>query len=651
MTSVAVPDNDLAPNLPSREVTISATNVTEGGVSLRGQWVNFALSDSIDVTPGGDMIAKTSQTITLDSAGNGRIRLPVYDTGNGKGWESGKDWAIIVTTSWGSSKAIRVPQGSGSIPLSYLPAVRPLSRAEMRYAVTGVSLSVGVGSTPGQASGTATLDGGILRLGLTVPPTGAHSHSTSDITGLDAKIKEFVHWRGKVPNGTNIATMRGKAWRGSWGVGEDTTGTQIGSLSGLPELIQGVLTVDSTDTGFTFQTYKPFNRAYFYWRSATSLSSATWTAWGKTPQDLHKAIPNGTDLNDMATKSWRGDWGVGEDTTGTQISSLSNLPEVVQGVLTVRSTNTGFSTQVYYPYARDYFYWRSATNIKADPKETTWGQWQKVGESNDSAPVRHDILVSEMRRYTTVPPLAGAAPVAIIFDHGTNNFRDVILPKLTARGLAATLALNSDMYNPSAPRYAHDNDTTWAEIDSWPVEIANHGRTHGAMSSSADLRHEIVDGLEELRSHLPSKRIHAWVQTGQSGTTTWQGFENGKSSETWATSAAGSLIWEHHAISTGAVATSQAALYDMTGLPHQGVWGYWLDTPAGITTAKARIADAVSQGRGIILRAHPELLNGSGNTTSAEMLTFLDWLADRQAAGDVKTVTFSQWSLVRTLPR
>lgn len=283
MTSVAVPDNDLAPNMPSREVTISASNVTEGGVSMRGQWVNFALSDSIDVTPGGDMIAKTSQTITLDSAGNGRIRLPVYDTSHGKGWERGKDWAIIVTTSWGSSKAIRVPDGSGSIPLSHLPSVRPLSRSEMRYAITGVSLTVSVGSTPGAAGGSATLDGGTLRLGITVPPAGPHKHSTSDITDLDAAIDAKTFWRGPIQSSGNLnnVTERGGyfVWADAANMPSSVTGsgvlwvTEARTAGGVVTQVQQKL-----------QTYDNKPQTWIRFQGSTG-----WSAWSRVSFDADAA--------------------------------------------------------------------------------------------------------------------------------------------------------------------------------------------------------------------------------------------------------------------------------------------------------------------------------------------------------------------------
>ena len=164
MTSTIVPPVDLAPGMPSRVVTISATDVTKGGTSLEGQMVRFALSDTLDVSSGGDVIAKTQAEVVLDEDGNGSIRLPVYDE-DVKTW-CGQDWAILVTATWGSQKAIRVPAGSSNIALSALPPVRPLRGREKQWAVTGASITVKEGATAG---GSVSLNGGILDLSLTIP--------------------------------------------------------------------------------------------------------------------------------------------------------------------------------------------------------------------------------------------------------------------------------------------------------------------------------------------------------------------------------------------------------------------------------------------------------------------------------------------------
>lgn len=184
MTSTIVPPVDLAPGMPSRVVTISATDVTEGGESLEGQMVRFALSDTLDVSSGGDVIAKTQAEVVLDSNGEGRIRLPVYSD-DVKTW-CGKDWAILVTATWGSQKAIRVPAGTSSIALSALPSVRPLRGRELQWAITGASVTVTEGA---QWGATVGLSGGVLGFNFTVPPAAV------------------AYWRGTVAAGTSHTTI------------------------------------------------------------------------------------------------------------------------------------------------------------------------------------------------------------------------------------------------------------------------------------------------------------------------------------------------------------------------------------------------------------------------------------------------------------
>ena len=182
MTSVIVPPVDLAPGMPSRVVTISATDITEGGKSLAGQKVWFALSDSLDVTSGGDVIAKTSAEVVLDANGNGQIRLPVYSA-DVKTW-CGKEWAVIVSTSWGSQKAVRVPAGSTTIALSALPNVRPLRGRELQWSVTGAAVTIVEGA---QWDASIVLFGGILTLTLTVPP-GATAYWRGSVFSADGNV-------------------------------------------------------------------------------------------------------------------------------------------------------------------------------------------------------------------------------------------------------------------------------------------------------------------------------------------------------------------------------------------------------------------------------------------------------------------------------
>lgn len=259
MTSVIVPPVDLAPGMPSRVVTISATDVTEGGQSLAGQMVRFALSDSLDVTSGGDVIAKSQAEVVLDSNGNGSIRLPVYNDAV-KTWCGDPDWAILVTTTWGSQKAIRVPAGTTTIALSALPPVRPLRGREKQWAVTGAGITIVEGS---QWGASVSLEGGVLRFVITVPPGGT------------------AWWKGMLGASANIDTLED----GAYGF---FTGVAAGE-AGMPEALTGVLESYQT-AGVQLFHVKTTGEQRTWQRSNFSSGWTTWeridgNSWYKGPLD------------------------------------------------------------------------------------------------------------------------------------------------------------------------------------------------------------------------------------------------------------------------------------------------------------------------------------------------------------------------------
>lgn len=250
MTSTIVPTVDLAPGMPSRIVTISATDVTEGGQSLEGQMVRFALSDTLDVSSGGDVIAKTQAEVILDANGEGSIRLPVYDE-DVKTWCGDPDWAILVTATWGSQKAIRVPAGSSSIALSSLPPVRPLRGREKLWAITGVTATVTEGEN---WDVDAQVSGGIINFDWTVPP-GA-----------------VAWWKGASPlsSSDDLDTITSgvySVWSGP-----------VAAALGLPGAIQGIIEVYSWGESGGVQVFRPrtFDMQRIWQR--TQLSDG-WDPW------------------------------------------------------------------------------------------------------------------------------------------------------------------------------------------------------------------------------------------------------------------------------------------------------------------------------------------------------------------------------------
>ena len=244
MTSTIVPPVDLAPGMPSRVVTISATDVTEGGQSMAGATVTFALSDSLDAS-GGVVIAKTQATITLDSNGSGRIRVPVY-TPDAKTWCGSSDWAVLVSASWGSQKAVRVPAGTSAIALSALPSVRPLRSREKQWAVTGAGVTIVEGS---QWGATVSLDNGVLRFVLTVPPGGT------------------AWWKGMLGASGNIDTLED----GAYGILSSTAAEGMG----LPEHLTGV--IESYQTAGVQLFHVKASGEQRTWQR--SNFSSGWTGW------------------------------------------------------------------------------------------------------------------------------------------------------------------------------------------------------------------------------------------------------------------------------------------------------------------------------------------------------------------------------------
>lgn len=159
-----VPASDRAPSLASRVVTIHATDVTEGAPAPDS--FVFSLPCALRV-PADDVILRPGGVKVRLVDGRARVRLPVYSTAV-QTVDGSTDWVILVTPSWGRGEPypIRVPVGTSDISLADLPAVRPLTRREREYAITGVGVTVTEGA---QAGGSASYANGQLDLKIQVP--------------------------------------------------------------------------------------------------------------------------------------------------------------------------------------------------------------------------------------------------------------------------------------------------------------------------------------------------------------------------------------------------------------------------------------------------------------------------------------------------
>lgn len=163
-TPTLVPAADRAPSLASRVVTVHATDVTEGAPAP--DHFTFSLPCALRV-PADDVILRPGGVKVRLVDGKARVRLPVY-TDQVQTIDGSTDWVILVTPSWAGREPypIRVPAGTSEISLADLPAVRPLTRREQQYAITGVGVTVTEGT---QAGGSASYANGQLDLKIQVP--------------------------------------------------------------------------------------------------------------------------------------------------------------------------------------------------------------------------------------------------------------------------------------------------------------------------------------------------------------------------------------------------------------------------------------------------------------------------------------------------
>ena len=447
-----------------------------------------------------------------------------------------------------------------------------------------------------------------------------------------------------------------------------TVGTGTSSIDDLPDGTYGLLSATAFNNlglpGTRMGTFQVMsfgsNRTAFFinnigemWTNATS--SVGWSGWKQVPNSL-------PDLSTYATKSELAGtrWDKTNLTTASDITTLApgtygvatqsvaealGLPPLRGNLEVLKS-----STRTMYRYttwqgeflpATNKQMWFADLDTKGDI--TTWQRiaWADeipdipepgpVPESADYA-FRHDLQVNEARMLVGQRKVTGTG-VALVFDHGTNTFNEHILPMLRARGLTATIALNSQMYDTSAARYEFDNRTDWDIITSWwtqgGIEIANHGRTHRSSPDDAGNIHDAVGGLEELRAAMPTVPIHSFVTPASLPLI---------SSIADFDTPFGRELWAAHAIM---VSATNPKAWPLVGDIRQGVGRVWMDSPAGLSSSKNAILNT-GEGKGILVSQHPELIGTDGRITLTEMGEFLDWLVAQRDSGRIEVMTLRE---------
>lgn len=507
-----------------------------------------------------------------------------------------------------------LPDRSTPVTAENLNGWGALIKAEREAAETAADdAAAAVGAAEGAAASTDTVMAGRV---------------TDTSSQTRAALNPLLHSKGNIASGTDVNTLQ------TAGIYNVPSSAVSSTLTNLPVSFPGVLEVGMAGTSVGFQRYTTFGAKNSTPNQGTwirfRLNTTTWDRWWEVGEAyLRGNIPQPVDLNTFTSP------GVFTVNNSTAVDNTTNLPVAFPGVLeNLRTPGAAFATQRFTVYGVNAaVYWRVSSDVSGN-----WTAWKRLDNEAIPTPqpagMQHALRVTDLRKRVGPVRPGGKGVVALVFDHGTNNFATEVLPALQANNLRATLALNADMYNPSAPRYPHDNATTWTQIKGWHdndgIEIANHGRTHGEFSTVADITTEIVTGRNELEANLPGVKVDTYVQTAS----TFGAFNSGNTAEAYWSTDAGRIIYDAHAVITG---TTPGGPYPLDGEPITGMVGNWIDTgAASISAMQTAITNAAAAGKGILVRCHPELLNTSDRTTTAELAGFLSWLAGQVTAGAVE---------------
>lgn len=338
----------------------------------------------------------------------------------------------------------------------------------------------------------------------------------ASMTAVDAALtKELastLRFRGALPSGADLNTYQGEAYAGIWSA--PTSGIVASLLNAPPGLNPFTVEVRPNTNGITKQVLSSYGSTFGTWsRGTNSLTGNNWTPW---KQDAYKGenpvitLADGTDLNTLLEYN---DYQV---LTSGKAATLLNTPDANPFVLQVRPmVGQAIITQTLISSGGSGNYWYRVTNSVTNGNWTPWRALHtQPSASEPSGPYQRDMLVSAFtQRRGGVIGTSGKPAVALRFDHGLGNFRDIILPLLRKYNLPWSQVVNSRNI-----ARAENGGMSWAELESRALayggEVWNHGATHGDANTEAAIRDEIVNGLTELKALFPRLAIEGWAPPG-----------------------------------------------------------------------------------------------------------------------------------------
>lgn len=220
---------------------------------------------------------------------------------------------------------------------------------------------------------------------------------------------------------------------------------------------------------------------------------------------------------------------------------------------------------------------------------------------------------------------SGRGAVAFTFDHGLTKFKAGGLPGVLAGyGWGYGLALND-----STLASDENSGASTADVLSWAgAEIWNHGYNHGSTTNEQTARTIVVQGKTALEARF-GREVFGFIPAGV-GSAGLAGFDGGSSPEMFATTVAGQMILEHHAVTTGYMGTGGVRRLD--GTVQQGIGRFTMDAQT-VQRIKLQINQAINDRVGIMFMCHPSLLDRDGYLTTAQLLEVLAYAREREQSG------------------
>lgn len=409
---------------------------------------------------------------------------------------------------------------------------------------------------------------------------------------------------GSLGSSTDLATLAPGLYR-------VVTGGTADAL-GLPTTNHGTIEVgDGTNRPITWRTAAPYTEVW-----GNAVVAGTLRNWVKIgpydPPYTGGTLTSSSDLTALAPGIY--------EVTLTSVAEALELPTINQGTVEVT------------PGTNRALIWRTAWS----PSETwqaaivngellTWGKigpYSAPPSTSLSSPFEHEVRLSELRRRRGPVTVTTPAVVVLAWDHGLTNVKDTVLALHEARNLPTTLAINSELWDDPLNAGATQTDVQ-AWVAGGLVEVANHGRTHTYPSTTEGMVGEYRGGREDLEAQLGAP-----IDTYQMAGSAWGG-----SIADLGLSERGQIVMSSHAIVTGMIDDGTTKLYPIDGHPTIGTHGYWIDRST--TAAEARIEDAITAGKTVVIRFHPQFLDQPDYLTTAGLTAFLDYVAGKVTAGEV----------------